>query len=337
MLNRKIDGDSEVVVCNGATETIYCALAGLVNPGDEVIMFEPAFDIYPAQTEQMGGVQVRVPLRVTTDEKDQTQRWSFDIDEFSAAFTPRSRILLLNTPHNPTGKVFTRSELEQSAEVVKKYPDVVVIADEVYEHLTFDDDKPHTRIATLPGMWERTLTISSSGKTFSVTGWKIGWAIGPKHLVSCVAIAHTWTVFSVATPLQRAVSMLLSDAESEYEGHQSYYHWLNSDYREKRALLLDALSSAGLTPIANEGSFFIMADTSSVVVPDEIVKAHPNETRDWHVARHLCVTYGVASIPCSTFYSDKTKDLAANVLRFAFCKPNEELVRAKTALSGLKK
>lgn len=191
---RKIDPETEIIICNGATGAIFNATQSILNPGDEVIAFEPAFDIYSAQAEMCGATLKRVPLRVVEDDKLKAKRWVFDLNEFASAFTSKTRLVILNTPHNPTGKVFTEAELTSIAEVVKKYPDVVVLSDEVYEHIVFDaesstegGDKPsprrHLGFADLPGMYNRTLTVSSAGKTFSCTGWKVGWACGPSHLV----------------------------------------------------------------------------------------------------------------------------------------------------------
>ena len=223
---RTVDPLTEVVVTAGATEAIfgvtqgaclYCACcitvgisltrfapvcSGLLNPGDEVIAFEPAFDIYLAQTDMAGAKVVPVPLILGADDaKSGSLEWKLDIKRFEAAFTSKTRLVLLNTPHNPTGKVFTKDELGQIAAVVSKYPNVVVVSDEVYEYLTYDGHE-HISFASLPGMWERTITVSSAGKTFSVTGWKVGWTVGPEYLVRCVGISHQWVSFSVCTHVQ---------------------------------------------------------------------------------------------------------------------------------------
>jgi kynurenine--oxoglutarate transaminase/cysteine-S-conjugate beta-lyase/glutamine--phenylpyruvate transaminase len=330
-LGREISWETEVVACNGATETLFCAMGGLLDKGDEVVLFEPSFDLYTPHAEIHGGVTVPVPLRVQ-EEKSETggaaeKRWVFDRDEFAAAFNAKTRVLLLNTPHNPTGKVMTRDELAFISEVLQKWPDVVVMCDEVYEHLVFDQHE-HIHLAALPGMWDRTLTVSSAGKTFSTTGWKVGWAVGPKHLISAVQAMHQWTVFSVNTPAQNAIAKMLEFAEKPYEGEASYYAWLRTEYARKRTLLCDALTAAGMVPVQPEGAFFVMADTSHLKLPAKYDEEYKDEPYDWRVARWLCVEIGVCAIPPSSFYVPENKVLAKHLLRFAFCKPDSDLLAA---------
>jgi len=242
-------------------------------------------------------------------------------------------MLLLNTPHNPTGKILSLDELKEISEIVKEHPDVVVVSDEVYEHLTYD--RPHISIASLPGMWDRTITVSSAGKTFSVTGWKIGWTIGPEHLVKCVGICHQWVSFSVATPLQVAVANMIIEASKAYKDETSYYVWLNNMYRKKRTFMENALRQAGITPIVPEGGFFIVGDTSALKVPDKYL-SDKSVTRDWALCRWLTIDIGVAAIPPSSFYGPQNKHLAANYARFAFCKPDDQLEEAAKRLAKLK-
>lgn len=333
-LGREVNWATEVTTTVGATEALFALTQGLLAPDDEAVVLEPAFDIYTAQITMAGATSVRVPLRLDED----SRRWRLDVKELEAALTPRSRILLLNTPHNPTGKVFSREELEAIAAVVKAHPRLVVLCDEVYEHLTYDGTE-HVRLASLPGMWERCVTVSSSGKTFSVTGWKVGWCVGPHALVRSVMAANAWVQFSVPTPTQAAVAKALVVADAPYEGHETYYHALRASYAKKRQVLVDALSAAGLDPIVPEAGFFVMTGTAAMDPPAEYLAEStpscPEMTRDWALARYLTIVHGVACIPPSAFYCDKTKPLAANLLRFAFCKTDAELARAAERLAAV--
>mmetsp|Transcript_49267 Transcript_49267/g.96651 ORF Transcript_49267/g.96651 Transcript_49267/m.96651 type:complete len:426 (-) Transcript_49267:62-1339(-) len=329
-LQRKVDPLSEVLVCNGATETLYCILTGCLNPGDEMVTFEPAFDIYHASADMAGAKVVTCPLRI--QEKAGKKEWVFDKEEFRAKFSGKTRMFLLNTPQNPTGKVMTRAELEFIASVLKDFPDVVCVADEVYEHIVYDQHQ-HLSIASLPGMFDRTLTVSSAGKTFSATGWKIGWAVGPAEVIRAAAIVHQWTCFSVHTPSQAAVADMLRVAEQPFEGFPSYYKWLQGTYTAKRDVLVKALQGGGVEPIMPEGSFFIIGDTSKLKIPDQ----HMNEDipYDWKLCKWLTKDIGVAAIPPSSFYCKENEEMAKNFARFAFCKPEAVLEEAAIRLKKL--
>ncbi len=226
---QKVDPESEVLVTSGATEAVFAAILGLTDAGDEVIVFEPVYDSYVPNMVMAGVTPRYVPLR--------GENWTFDPDELAQAFSPRTRAIIINTPHNPTGKVYSREELSCIAALCQKH-NVVAITDEVYEHILYDD-AVHTRLATLPGMAERTLTISSLGKTFSVTGWKIGWAIGPEPLVTAVNRAHQFITFAVASPLQAAAATALGLPLSFFEN-------LRAMYQAKRNFMLDESAKGGL-------------------------------------------------------------------------------------------
>jgi kynurenine--oxoglutarate transaminase/cysteine-S-conjugate beta-lyase/glutamine--phenylpyruvate transaminase len=233
-----------------------------------------------------GGVSVFVPLRLNRESK----QWVIDLDELESKISPRTKIVLLNTPHNPTGKVFTRDELERVADIVRRNPHITIVTDEVYEKLVYGG-KEHIRLASLPGMWERTITVSSSGKTFSCTGWKVGWVFGAAHLVKPVVLANQWVQFSVSTPTQRALAEVITKASQPYEGHASYYEYVNKMYEGKRDRLVAALTNANLTPYVPDGGFFIMADTATIDYP-ESYRADPGPdgsapvSRDWGFARY---------------------------------------------------
>jgi kynurenine---oxoglutarate transaminase / cysteine-S-conjugate beta-lyase / glutamine---phenylpyruvate transaminase len=337
-----IDPVTQVATAVGCTNALYCALQGLLNPGDEVILLEPAFDIYPSQVSMAGGVPVFVPLRPTpsappTKETSVKTRegasayFQLDFDELEAAITDKTKVMLLNSPHNPTGKIFSKKELQTIADIVRKHPSITIISDEVYEHILFDENEPHISMATL--LWDQTLTLSSSGKTFSCTGWKVGWAIGPARLVKAVSAVQQWVNFSAPTPNQDAIAQCLAIAREPYQGFPSFYDYLANDYKHKRHALIEALDSAGMTPIVPAGGFFIMADTSHIDFPyvetymTQVTAAMPASPmpRDWALSRWLTETVGVTAIPPSAFYSRDNLHLARNLLRFAFCK-NEKTI-----------
>lgn len=309
-MSRPINWETEVTIGVGSTETLFATMQSLIDEGDEAVLISPAFDIYSAQVQMAGGVCKYVPLRLVRDAATGKQVWKLDMAELRAAFTPRTKILLLNTPQNPTGKMMSRAELEDIAAILFDFPRVVAVADEVYEYMTYDE-REHVRLATLPGMWERTLTISSSGKTFSVTGWKIGWAVGPEHLIRGLILTNQWVQFSVSTPAQHAIAHCMEQAEKPYEGYATYYKWLQAQYERKRAMLMDGLRAAGLEPVAPEGGFFIIADTSAVEVPAkymaETTKAAPVMRRDWAFCRYLTMEYKVAAIPPSAFFEGECR------------------------------
>ena len=334
-----LDPNTMIGTAVGCTNALYCALQGLLGPGDEVLLLEPAFDIYAAQVQMAGGKPVYCPLRPTGSPKDgASMHFQLDLDEFRASISPRTKVFLLNTPHNPTGKMFTMEELEGIAAVVQEHPQLTVIADEVYEHIVFDKEtSPHISMASIDGMFDKTLTLSSSGKTFSCTGWKVGWAVGPPHLVHSVTAVQQWCNFSVPTPNQDAIAQCLVTARAPYEGYDSYYEYVAGEYRRKRSILAEALDKAGMNPIIPEGAFFIMADTAGIDFPYDLTEqtaAMPVSPmpRDWSMSRWLTQNVGVTAIPPSAFYSPHNVPLAGNLLRFAFCKGDDTLLEAKDRL-----
>ena len=355
---RELDPAREITITSGATEALFGAVQALVDPGDEVIVFEPFYDAYAPDVTMAGGVPRFVRLhppkadgrrlvdggRWTVDGSPASSSapaspstingppssapaspstvngpsssWQFDPAELRAAFSPRTRLLMLNTPHNPTGKVFTRAELELIAELCIEH-DTLVLADEVYDQLVFDG-AVHLPIATLPGMWERTLTVNSTGKTFSLTGWKIGYAVGPAWLNDALRAAHQWITFSTATPLQAAAAAALEGAEAH-----GYYATFRAEYAERYALLRGLLEGAGLPTLPTEGSYFIMADI-----------ANTGFASDVDFCRWLVRDVGVAAIPPSAFYANP--EGVPLLVRFCFAKCHETLRAAGERLARLK-
>eukprot|EP01040_Poterioochromonas_malhamensis_P004423 gene4423-4741_t len=328
LVGRSINPLTEVAVGVGASEILFAVMQAMLNDGDEVVVLEPTFDIYTAAIQMAGGVSKAVPLELNRT----TGKWELDMNKYEQAITPKTRLLLINTPHNPTGKVFTREELNQISSLLQKYPHVTAVTDEVYEKLVYDGFE-HTRLASLPGMWERTLTISSSGKTFSATGWKIGWCYGAEHLVKPIVLANQWIQFCVSTPAQKAIAKILKESSQPYEGYPTYFEYIRQQYQRKRDHLVASLKDGGFEPAVPEGGFFIMADTSKYDPPAEYL-AQPGldgnpVTRDWAFARWLTIEKGITPIPPSAFYTQETKDRAANLARFAFCKTDDLLEEAK--------
>jgi kynurenine---oxoglutarate transaminase / cysteine-S-conjugate beta-lyase / glutamine---phenylpyruvate transaminase len=340
-----IDPNTQIATATGCTNVLYCTIQGLINPGDEVILFEPAFDIYSSQVKLAGGIPKYIPLRPNIQDlstQSASDVFTFDLQELQSMITPRTKLILINTPHNPTGKMFSRTELQGIADIVQNHPQITIVSDEVYEHIIFDpSSEPHISIGTM--LPQQTLTLSSAGKTFSATGWKVGWAIGPPHLIQAVTAVQQWVNFSAATPNQDAIAFSLLQAEEPYIDpitsvqYSSYYECLASEYERKRTILMNALQIAGMTPIRPPGGFFIMADTSQIDFPYTeqystlVTAAMPTQPmpRDWAMSRWLTETVGVTAIPPSAFYSIPNVHLAQHMLRFAFCKGDATLLEAQ--------
>jgi kynurenine--oxoglutarate transaminase/cysteine-S-conjugate beta-lyase/glutamine--phenylpyruvate transaminase len=283
LLERNINGLTEVTTSVGATEALYAIMQATLNEGDEVVLLEPAFDVYAAQVQMSGGVSRFVPLELRAG------RWTLDMEKLESAITPKTKLLLINTPHNPTGKVFSRAELEDVAAILRRHPHVTAVCDEVYEKLVYDG-KSHVRLGSLPDMWGRVVTVSSCGKTFSCTGWKVGWAVGAPELIRPITLANQWIQYCVSTPTCRAIAEVLQKSDEPYNGFPSYYDYVRSEYQRKRDHLAQSLREAGLTPIIPEGGFFIIADTSNFT-PSQAHFDLPGPdgstpvSRDWAFAR----------------------------------------------------
>jgi aspartate/methionine/tyrosine aminotransferase len=298
----------EVTVASGATELLHDAVLAIVEPGDEVIVFEPTYDAYVPDIVMAGGVARAVALR--------PPEWRWDPAELRRAFGPRTRAVILNTPHNPTGKVFARDELEELAALVRAH-DAVVITDEVYSEITFDG-AAHVPIATLPGMHERTITIDSMGKTFSVTGWKVGWAIAPEPLTRAIRAVHQFVTFTNSVPFQEALADALPLAETH-----GYFDELRATYAARRERLAGILREAGLSPMAARGAYFLLCDITPFGFPDDVT-----------FCRHLCTEVRVAAIPTSAFYADPKS--APPLARFCFAKRDETIDAAAVRLKRLR-
>src|SRR5215207_3522816 len=298
-----VDPDTEVAVSTGATEAIAGAILGLVDPGDEVIVLEPYYDSYVAVIQMAGGVRRPVTLRAPD--------FRLPVDELRAAVSPRATAILLNSPHNPTGSVLRREELEAISAVAIEH-DLVVISDEVYEHLTFDG-LPHIPIATLPGMAERTLTISSGGKSFSFTGWKIGWATGPAALVQAMIGAKQFLTYTSGAPLQPAIAHALGADDAYFEGFRS-------QLQSQRDLLCDGLAEIGFEVYVPEGTYFATTDITPLGFDDGL-----------EFCRVLPERAGVVAIPHQVFYDHV--EAGRPLVRWAFCKQPHVLEEALARLT----
>jgi N-succinyldiaminopimelate aminotransferase len=300
------DPDGEVLVTVGATEAIAASLLALADTGDEVIVFEPYYDSYAAIIALSGAVRRPVTLRPSGD------RFTFDPAELRAAVTPRTRLILVNSPHNPTGTVFSRGELEVIAGLCREH-DLIAVTDEVYEYLTFDAAE-HVPLATLPGMRERTVAISSAGKTFSVTGWKTGWITAPPEFVRAAQTVKQFLTFTVSAPYQRAVAYALRQELDWVEA-------LRISLQAKRDKLTEGIQSAGLTALRAQGTYFVQADVRPLGFTDG---------RDF--CRVLHEKAGVVAIPTQVFYDSDAGD---PYVRFAFCKRDEVIEDARERLGRI--
>ena len=302
LLERNLDPSSEITVTCGCTEALAAGFLGLINPGDEVVIIEPYYDAYPVDAALAGATPRYVALRAPD--------FALYPDELRSAFGPQTKAIVVNNPHNPTGRVFTTEELQAIANLCIEF-DAIALCDEVYEEMTFE--VAHQRLATFEGMWERTLTLSSLGKTFSLTGWKLGWGIGPLDLTSGLRSAHQFLTFTTPTPVQHG-------AVAAMQAPESFYQEMRLDYMGKRDLLATGLKSAGFEPHIPQGTYFLMA-------------GHPAAVDDRRFCRELVVNAGVVTIPPSVFYN--RPEQGSGLVRFAFCKDEEVLQEAVERLKAV--
>jgi aspartate/methionine/tyrosine aminotransferase len=297
--------DEQVTVCCGSTEAMMSTMMALIDPGDEVVIFEPFYENYGPDAILSGAA----PRYVTLHEPE----WTFDPAELSAAFNNRTRAIILNTPNNPTGKVFSREELDTIASLCRKW-DVIAISDEIYEHIIYDG-RQHVPIAALDGMAERTVTINGLSKTYSVTGWRVGWTISPASLTGAIRKVHDFLTVGAAAPLQEAGAVALGMPDD-------YYRQLAADYQRRRDVLLDILERHHFTVYKPGGAYYIMTDIGAFGFNDDV-----------EFARYLVKDVGVAAVPGSSFYSNPA--LGRTKLRFCFCKRDETLAEADQRMERL--
>jgi aspartate/methionine/tyrosine aminotransferase len=297
--------DEQVTVCCGTTEAMMSTMMAIVDPGDEVVVFEPFYENYGPDAILSGAT----PRYVTLHEPD----WTFDPDELAAAFNDRTKAIIINTPNNPTGKVFSREELETIAALCRKW-DAIAISDEIYEHIIYDG-RQHIPIATIEGMADRTVTLNGLSKTFSVTGWRVGWTISPPSLTGAIRKVHDFLTVGAPAPLQEAGAVALALPDD-------YYRSLAAKYQERRDVLMDVLGRHHFTCYKPLGAYYIMTDISVFGFADDV-----------EFARYLVKDIGVAAVPGSSFY--KTAGAGQTKLRFCFCKRPETLAEADQRLEKL--
>ncbi|BGO88895.1 hypothetical protein NBRC10512_000527 [Rhodotorula toruloides] len=333
-LGRELDPNTEVQVTAGANEGMYAFAAAFLRPGDEVIVFEPYFDQYQGIISFNGGKPVYVPIRAPEGASTgnvQASEWKVDLDEFKAAITPKTKMVFINTPHNPIGKVYQEDELRAIGKICEEH-DLLICADEVYDCLTFEG-KEHVRIAALDDFWKRTVTVGSAGKTFASTGWRVGWTVGPPNLIQPLLAAHTRIVFSCNGPAQEAIAI---GVEQAFEN--GFFADQIKAYEERKQVLLEGLDKLGLPYTIPEGAYFVLVNTSRLEIPSdfEIPDLIKGRARDWVVAWFVAQTAKVVLIPPTDFYSREHWSLGENWIRVAFCKDTDTLRQASERLLALK-
>ncbi|HMI52166.1 MAG TPA: aminotransferase class I/II-fold pyridoxal phosphate-dependent enzyme [Candidatus Saccharimonadales bacterium] len=304
--NVTVDPEREITICCGSTEAMMSTMMAIINPGDEIVVFEPYYENYGPDAILSGATPRFVKLR--------TPDWSYDETELAAAFGPHTKAIILNTPNNPTGKVFTRSELEFIRDLCMQW-NAYCITDEIYEHILYDGAE-HISMAQIDGMRDRTIVINGMSKTYSVTGWRVGWAIAPPEATNAIRKVHDFLTVGAAAPLQQAGALALKSPES-------YYEQLATTYAQKRERLLKILTDAGITVYKPRGAYYVMTDIARFGYPDDIA-----------FAKFLVEKIGVACVPGSSFYRNAAD--GASQVRFTFCKKEETLAAAEQRLAKLR-
>jgi len=335
LVGRQIDPKTEVLITIGAYESIYCTVNAFIGDGDEVIIIEPYFDCYGPMVRLANGECRFVPLRLKkrnpTSPITTSADWILDLTELESNINSKTKMLILNTPHNPIGKVFSKQELLELSEICKKH-NILVLSDEVYEHLVIDGE--HFRMASLPGMWERTITVGSAGKTFSVTGWKLGWCYGPKELIKYVQLFHQNCIYTCPTPIQEAVAESFETEIALMGSPNSYWNKLATSLRDKRNIMVELLRKANMDPTIPEGGYFLLANTSKVSSKYDFSQER-GETRDHKFVRWLSKNKKLQGIPPSAFYSPEHKHLAEDFIRLCYFKSESTLKEAEQVLGKL--
>lgn len=330
LLQRDLNPNKEVLVTAGAYEALYATLQGHTKPGDEWIIIEPYFDCYVPMVATAGGVPRFIALKPKSNSKELTSTdWVFDRKEMESLFNEKTKGIIINTPHNPIGKVFSLDELQFIANLAKKW-NTLVVSDEVYEWIVYEPYK-HIRIATLPGMYDRTITIGSAGKTFSVTGWKIGWAYGPANLLYNLQVVHQNTVYTCPTPTQEAVAIGFEQELARFGQPDCYFISIVKELLPKREYMAKFLRDIGMTPTIPEGGYFMVANWTAL---ENKVKLNEetDPQRDYRFTKWMIKNVGVQGIPPSAFYSDEHKHLGEDYVRYCFMKKDENLRKAADIL-----
>lgn len=330
LYGRQIDPMKEIIISVGGYESLHCAINAVVNPGDEVILIEPYFDSYGETIRAIGATARCVPLRLKsggTTSKD----FILDKNELKAAFNDKTKCIVVNTPHNPTGKIFTREEIEFIADLCKEY-NCLYLSDEVYEWLVYDDNE-HFRAASLPGMWERTITVGSAGKTFNATGFKTGWAIGPEYLITACMGIHQGIVYTCPTPIQIALAKTIEQERVLMNTEHSYWRSLKTLMTTKRQQMYDMVTKAGFRAIIPDGGYFMILDLSDVDFQPPTNNKDLNY--DQAFSEWLIKEKGIATIPVTSFFSPGHKKDFQRFLRLCFIKSEKTLKLAEEKLKEI--
>lgn len=350
IFKRNIDPLKEVIVANGGVSLLYNSITALVERDDEVILIEPFYDCYLPQAIFSGAKVKGIPMippklrqrseyeNMSDEELGQvSEDWKIDMERLKSSLTNKTKLLILNTPNNPTGKILTYEELKQISSLLENYPRVVVIMDEVYEFMVYDEYLELPRMATLPGMWDRCINIMSAGKIFSITGIRLGWALGPKHLISKIGAIYQVNSFCIYDPIQLGIAESLEIANQPYEGYDNYFKWLRNHYTNQRNYLIRGLAK-NKNFLSNfyfpKGGYFILADITDLSVPstnhrlegDE--EGEVNYSKDYNYLLNFAHEKKVVIIPCSVFYTDPNKKFGENFIRLAFCKQKSTIDKA---------